>query len=513
MKHWIRHAALLTLLAALAACGGSASGPGGTGAGITGVTVTPASGTVSVGGTLALSASVEPAGANQAVNWTTSTTAVATVDANGVVTGVGPATVTITATSQADPSRSASATLEVVCTTYTALNLPTFINTDTTVPPGCHDLDGTKRVTEGVTLTFQSPSVVRAVSDTTGIRAEVGTLQTLGTEATPIRFTASTATPGSWHGFLVYPNGVATLAHTTIEYAGNYANAFHLGNFNSGIRVQRDGTLTLDTVTIRATQAEATRRAAGLFVERDATVTMSGENRFIENQRHGVAVTASQLHMLSPDSDYGAAPAANTDNVVLVNDDDTSTPPIVTGTRTWPALNVPYRFARATVIDGVSTLVTIAPGARFAFAEDAGIRVQGGAGLRAVGAADDRIVFTGVTETAGTWPGFHINTTNPANELRFTQIEFAGQNSLSFNPVGGGGITTSVRVGDGVGEGTGGGQAASLTFVDNVVRQSAGSGIRLERSDTTITPAVAQLPAQNDFQSATIADDDIDDAR
>ncbi len=518
MKHWIRGAALLASFATLAACGGPASGPGGPGGpttGITGVTVTPATGTVSVGGTLALSASVEPADASQAVTWSTSTTAVATVDANGVVTGVGPATVTITATSQADSSRSASATLEVVCTTYTALNLPTFIDTDTTVPPGCHDLDGTKRVTEDATLTFQSPSVVRAVSDTTGIRAEVGTLQTLGTEATPIRFTASTATPGSWHGFLVYPNGVATLAHTTIEYAGNYANAFHLGNFNSGIRVQRGGTLSLDTVTIRATQAEATRRAAGLFVEREAIVTMSGENRFIENQGPGVAVTAAQLHMLSTEADYGAAPSANGDNVVLVNDDDTSAPPVVTGTRTWPALNVPYRFARAAVIDGASTLVTIAPGARLAFAADAGIRVQDGAGLSAIGgsAAGDRIVFTGATETAGDWPGFHINTTNPANELRFTQIEFAGQNSLSFNPVGGGGITTSVRVGDGVGEGTGGGQAASLTFVDNVVRQSAGSGIRLERSDTTITPAVAQLAAQNDFQSATIADDDIDDVR
>ncbi len=528
MRHWMRSVAAVALLITAAACGG-AGGPGGPGTGdpgngdpgnggpsaVTSVTVTPGTGTLAVGDTLLLSATVEPAGASQAVDWSTSSTAVATVDANGVVTGVGPATVTITATSVADASVSGSATLEVECVTYDALNLPTFIVEDTTVPRGCHELVGTKRVTDGATLTFESPAVVRAASDSTGIRVQVGALETLGTDSTPIRFTAPTASPGSWHGFVVSEDGDATFSHTTIEYAGTYSNAFHLFSVNSGIRVQRRGTLTLDTVTIRATQAEAARRGAGLFIEREASVTMLGENRFVENQGPGVAVTASQLHMLSPDGDYGGAAADNGDNVVLVNDDDTSAPPVVAGTRTWPALNVPYRVARSAVIDGSGTVVTIEPGARFEFAEDAGIRVRSDATLRAIGgpSADERIVFTGVDASAGAWPGLHINTDNPTNELRFTEIAFAGQNSLSFNPVGGGGIATSVRVGDGVGSGAGGGQAATLTFVDNVVRQSAGSGIRLEHPDTVITPDVDDLAAENTFDSATIADDDIDDVR
>ena len=62
-------------------------------------------------------------------------------------------------------------------------------------------------------------------------------------------------------------------------------------------------------------------------------------------------------------------------------------------------------------------------------------------------------------------------------------------------------------------EGAVGGQAATLTFVDNVVRQSAGSGIRLEHPDTTVTPVAGELPAQNDFQSATIAGEDVRDVR
>lgn len=521
MKRWMRHAALLALFATLAACGGSPAGPGGDGngnggdTGVTGVSVTPATGTVPVSGNLSLSATVEPAGASQAVTWTTSSTAVATVDANGVVTGVGPATVTITATSQADPSRSASATLEVFCQTYAADALPSFITSDVTVPPGCHDLSGTKRVTSGATLTFQSPSEIRAVNDGAGFRVEDGTLRALGTDVTTIRFTATSAAPGSWLGFRVLGDGAATFDHTTIEYAGSWTVGFHVASYpNSAVRVEPGGTLALDGVTIRATQTEAGRRGAGLFVERGASVTMTGDNRFVQNAGPGVSVTAAQIPMLSPDADYGAAPAANGNNVVLVNA-TASAPPVVTGQPTWPALNVPYRVVRTVDLEGAGTIVTIAPGARFEFASDAGIRVSDGAALSAIGgpSAAERIVFSGAQATPGAWPGLHINTTNAANELRFTDIAFAGQNSLSFNPVGGGGIATSVRVGDGVGVGAGEGQPASLTFVGNVVRQSAGSGIRLEHPSTTLTPAVAELAAQNDFQSATIADADIDDAR
>lgn len=65
----------------------------------TGVTVSPSTATVAVSGTEALTATVAPATAtNQNVNWTSSDTAVATVDDDGVVTGVSAGTATITAT-------------------------------------------------------------------------------------------------------------------------------------------------------------------------------------------------------------------------------------------------------------------------------------------------------------------------------------------------------------------------------------------------------------------------------
>ncbi len=62
------------------------------------ITVSPANTIVNVGETLNLTATVEPGGAIQAVTWSSSDEAVATVDENGVVTSVAKGTVTITAT-------------------------------------------------------------------------------------------------------------------------------------------------------------------------------------------------------------------------------------------------------------------------------------------------------------------------------------------------------------------------------------------------------------------------------
>lgn len=66
---------------------------------VTGVTISGAATTLQKGKTLALTANVSPADAlNPAYIWTSSNTAVATVDSNGVVTGVKAGTVTITCT-------------------------------------------------------------------------------------------------------------------------------------------------------------------------------------------------------------------------------------------------------------------------------------------------------------------------------------------------------------------------------------------------------------------------------
>lgn len=95
---------------------------------VTGVTVAPTTASVAVGATTSLAATVAPANAtNKAVTWTSSSPAIATVSASGVVTGVaaGSATITVRTT---DGGFTATATVTVTgggggCSTPTPITL------------------------------------------------------------------------------------------------------------------------------------------------------------------------------------------------------------------------------------------------------------------------------------------------------------------------------------------------------------------------------------------------------
>ena len=77
---------------------------------VTGVTI-PANGTVGVNNSMTLAATIQPANAtNKALTWSSSDAGVATINQNGVVTGVSPGTTTITVTTQ-DGAKTASSTI------------------------------------------------------------------------------------------------------------------------------------------------------------------------------------------------------------------------------------------------------------------------------------------------------------------------------------------------------------------------------------------------------------------
>ena len=69
------------------------------------VTITPDTASVAVGEEVDLEAAVLPVGANQTVTWSSSDATKATVSETGLVTGVAVGSVTITATSVADPTK------------------------------------------------------------------------------------------------------------------------------------------------------------------------------------------------------------------------------------------------------------------------------------------------------------------------------------------------------------------------------------------------------------------------
>lgn len=90
---------------------------------VTGVTVSPATATVGIGSTQQLSATITPANAtNQTVTWTSSNTAVATVNASGLVSGVAAGTSTITATT-ADGNKTATSVVTVTTIPVTGVSV------------------------------------------------------------------------------------------------------------------------------------------------------------------------------------------------------------------------------------------------------------------------------------------------------------------------------------------------------------------------------------------------------
>ena len=88
------------------------------------ITVTPGSAELFTGGQVQLQAELLPVTlADKTVSWTSSDEAVATVDAAGLVTAVGPGTASITATANSDPTASASASVTVVQRTALAATI------------------------------------------------------------------------------------------------------------------------------------------------------------------------------------------------------------------------------------------------------------------------------------------------------------------------------------------------------------------------------------------------------
>jgi hypothetical protein len=126
---------------------------------VTGVTLSPASASVGVAGSITLNASVLPNNAsNKNLTWSSSNTSVATVSSTGVVTGVSAGNATITVTTQDGGFTAASdVTVNEVTANYT-LNIAVNGNGSTTPPVGSHtyaaDTSISVTATPGVGATF-----------------------------------------------------------------------------------------------------------------------------------------------------------------------------------------------------------------------------------------------------------------------------------------------------------------------------------------------------------------------
>jgi uncharacterized protein YjdB len=193
---------------------------------VTGVTISPATTSICIGSTQQLTPTVSPANAtNKNVSYTSSNTAIATVNSSGLVTGIAAGTVNVTVTTQ-DGAKTATSAV-----TISACNVPV---TGVTVSPTTQSLNigGTIQLTATIapsnatnkSVTWSTSNASAATVNSTGLVTSVGagsaniTVTTVDQSKTAV----SVITVNS-NSQTAYPGGTPWAIPGTIEVE-NYDN-------------------------------------------------------------------------------------------------------------------------------------------------------------------------------------------------------------------------------------------------------------------------------------------------
>lgn len=404
----------------LAACGGSTPTPGPGDATVSSVEITgvPSPAQVQVGTTVDLNATVTgSAGVSQVVTWSSSDAALATVNADGVVTGVSAGSVNITATSTVDTTKSDTETLTVVgvptsvdCTN--AGELPATIDTAQTLPLNCFKITRTVAVKAALTLT-PGTVIVAEPNGYLDIQAG-GALIAKGTATNPIVMRGENPSKGYWYGVNIASlDDLNQLDYVQISDGGRTSSY-------SNLLVQNTGGVSISNSTF------SNSRTDGIKLETGAVLNTFANNTFEVNGKTALEIPAALIHKLDAASNYaGASGKGNVENVI-----DVLGGAITSGeTQTWPATNAPFRLTSTVNVEGD---VTVAAGASFVAEPNGYIDVKGGGSFKAVGTEDARISFKGENPSPGYWYGINISA-NTDNELNYVDISDGGRTSSYSN--------------------------------------------------------------------------------
>lgn len=391
---------------------------------VAGVTVTASASSVALPGTIQVTATVQPTGATQSVTWSSSSPTVATVSGSGLVTTLLTGTVTITATSTANPTKSGSIQLGIICPAPRLVTANISANTtwENWVPdPMCFDYVVQADLNfNSAVLTIQ-PGTVVGFEQGLGmrVRGDAG-LVAEGTAAEPIKLTGTTMQRGFWKGvaieFSTYADNV--VAYTTIEYTGGAA-----------ISNTQDASLMIvgGNTTVRLEHSVLQQSAGyGLFLDRDVVVQGAGANQLTGNALGPAWTFASEV------DDVVRGNAILTGNDV---DEVAVFPTPIANSPTWT--KAAYRILQdpAREAFNVGGSLTLDPGVTIRFEGDMAMLVSNGGALTAVGTSSDPIVLTGTQHTPGHWRGLgFLNTTAAANQLDHVVIEYGGSERIGAGP-------------------------------------------------------------------------------
>lgn len=434
---------------------------------VTGVVIASPSNTLDVGTTLQLQATVQPPGAPQGVTWSVGDTHVASVNSSGLVSGLNPGPVTVTATSVANPAYSATLQLNCTCPPPRIINtapppgdttwedwIPSMECVDYVVNPNITVSGGLLTIEPGVVAAFEAGRMLR-ISSTGGLSAA-------GTAQEPIILTGVQPTRGYWSGVYLDASGHASnqITHTTIEYAGIASLS---GSIRRANLILRDATVALSDLTLRESAAY------GLAMHGNVTLSapFTGSNVFTRNSS-GPAYAPATLLRLLPGADVADYTGNDVDRVTvsMLN---------MTGDHTWRYLDVPILIDGGVPATPTQNLdkgsLTIEPGVELHFTNNAGFRLTE-ATLTAVGTAALPIIMRG--DGGAPWRGINIHETSTGT-FDYFQIHDGGTTAWGGSGGQAGNITLTA----------GTLTAASASFGNNIIRSGAGYGLVFGGSGTT----------------------------
>ncbi|MFH5884776.1 PKD domain-containing protein [Halalkalibaculum sp. DA3122] len=298
--------------------------------------------------------------------------------------------------------------------TVTAESDVTEINSDITEDQTWTD-DTLYRVTEyidvrsGATLTIEPGVTVEFATDAgINVRSDNSVLVSAGTAENPIVLTGMQEVNGYWRGIRINSNTVENeISHTSILYAGSVSAGTY---FEAAALTVDQAKVQLEHVTVANSGGYGiqTRRSGSEFPMQNMT--------FSGNELDHAYVHISQL------GNFDAASSFDGGYVTAFGGG-------TTGDMTIPALNG-AKFQITNNVD-FEHHISIAEGAEFEFAADAGFVVRSDAVIEAVGTSDNKIVFTGTSSVPGAWRGIFIGSSSVDNIMEHVDIRYGGSTNMA----------------------------------------------------------------------------------
>lgn len=257
------------------------------------------------------------------------------------------------------------------------------------------------------------PGVVIEMKQGTSILIENdGLLTAKGTSDKPIVIRGVERERGYWVGILFRTaNPLNQLSYVMLSDAG--ASKFSNG-YIGGVMVYSGSALKMNNTTI--TNCRGNGFDSHLF-SKDLTLN---NNIFKDNE--------SPAHIAPGDIN-----AFNGTNKCAGNDNDFVSVQVYTntiGTATWHKLDVKYKLINMALNDNLSiqanALLTIQPGVEIEFPAKGYLSTGDDGALKAIGTANDPIIFTGTAKAPKAWKGIRINSKSPENQIQHAIIEYSG---------------------------------------------------------------------------------------